>query len=72
MVKQKPGLGGPNMDDLEFKPEPDDSDNIRLSDIPEYNSGDGDDGWLNDLQPEDEGNKKSTGYYRGAEDEECS
>ncbi|KUI71740.1 hypothetical protein VM1G_07054 [Cytospora mali] len=56
MVKQDPGLGGLNMDDLEFKPEPDDSDSIRLSDLPEYNGGGGDDGWLNGLQSEDEDN----------------
>lgn len=45
------------MDHVEkVKQEPDDSDDIRLSDIPEFNNGDDDDGWLKDLDSEDEAN----------------
>lgn len=53
-VKQEPGLSDHDLHDLGFKPEPDDLDDTRLDDIPEFRNGDDDDGWLNDIHSEDE------------------
>lgn len=52
-VKSETGPAASDMDDLGYKPEPED-DNIRLHDIPEYKEGNDGNGWLDDLDSEDE------------------
>lgn len=54
-VKSETGLAASDMDDLGYKPEPED-DSIRLHDIPEYKAGNDGNGWLDDLESEDEHN----------------
>lgn len=54
-MKREPGLAGLGVGNSGFKAEPDDWNDVRLSDIPTLSEDNHIDSWLNDLESEDEG-----------------